>query len=69
MVLLLLCFLCFFVLVGEALELEEAWELEGAAVVCEEPVLNGALEDDDTAEVLIVLETEDDLVLEGTTED
>ena len=68
LVLLLLCFLCFFVLVDEAPELEEEEELEGAAVVCEEPVLRGALEDDDTAEVWIVLKTEDDLELEGTAE-
>ena len=57
-----------FVLVDEAAELEDTLELQGAAVVCEEPVLKGALEDDDTAEVWTVLKTEDDLKLEGTTE-
>ena len=46
-----LVLLCFVVLVDEASELEVALELEGAAVVCDEPVLKGALEDDETAEV------------------
>ena len=50
LVLLCLFFLCFFVWVDEALELEAALELEGAAVVCEEPVLMCALEDDETVE-------------------
>ena len=69
LVLLVLCFLwCFFVLVDEAVGLGEAWELEGAAVVCEEPVLKGALEDDDAAELWIVLKTEDGLELEETTD-
>ena len=66
--LVLWCLVCVFVLVDEASELEGALELEGGAVVCEEPVLKGALEDDDTAEVWMVLEAEDDLELEETTE-
>ena len=66
---LVLVFLCFVVLVDEASALEVALELEGAAVVCEEPVLKGALEDDDIAEVWIVLETHVVLELEEGTAD
>ena len=67
--LVLWCFVCFFVLVDEASELEGALELEGAAVVCAEPVLKGALEDEETAEVWIVLETHVALELEEGTAD
>ena len=52
-----------FVLVDEIAELEDTLEIEGAAVVCEELVLTGAVEDDGTIEVWAVLETEDVLVL------
>ena len=43
-------FLAFVVVDGVA-ELDDTLELEGAAVGCEELVLMGALEDDDTVEV------------------